>query len=200
MQLLRLGKFDAARIEAQRTLYLAPLSPRFEQGLGEIYFYAGRYDDAIAQASKALALDSTFVTAHLVQAGTYAQQGRFDQARTALRRCEQLGCPKEARWLVGYIEALERRHTEARRILDELKKEAAGAKGPPDVSGIASVLTALGERAQALDWLERGVGSGSFMAYLAVDPVFRPLRDEPRFRAVLRRVGLPDRVPVTDPR
>ena len=200
MQLLRLGKFDAARIEAQRTLYLAPLSPRFEQGLGEIYFHAGRYDEAIAQANKALALDSTFVTAHLVQAGTYVQQGRFDQARKALGRCEQLGCPKEARWLVGYIEALAGRHTEARRILDELKREAAGAKGPPDVAGIASVHTALGERAQALDWLERGVGSGSFMAYLAVDPVFRPLRDEPRFRAVLRRVGLPDRPPVADPR
>ena len=194
MQLMRVGKFDDARRAAQRTLYLAPLTARFEHGLAEIHYHAGQYDDAIAASNKALALDSTFIQAHLINAAAHAERGRFKQAHDAWSKCVQIGCPREARWLLGYIYALEGKHAEARRILDESKSAATAATGPStDVSGIASIHAALGERAQALDWLERGIGAGSFMAYVGIDPAFRSLRDDPRFRQILRKVGLPDR-------
>ena len=201
MQLMRVGKFDDARRAAQRTLYLAPLTARFEHGLAEIHYMAGEYDDAIAASNKALALDSTFIQAHLINAAAYAKQGRFEQAHEAWSECVQIGCPREARWVLGYIYALEGKHAEARRILDESKSAATASTGaPPDAASIASIHAALGERAQALDWLERGFGTGAFMAYVGVDPAFRSLRDEPRFREILRKLGLPNRASASEQR
>ncbi|MFN2397460.1 MAG: hypothetical protein ABR543_02265 [Gemmatimonadaceae bacterium] len=48
----------------------------------------------------------------------------------------------------------------------------------------------MGEREQALDWLERAVETGAFILYLGIDPTFRSLHPEPRFRALLKKVGL----------
>ena len=201
MQLMRVGKFDEARRAAQRTLYLAPLTARFEHGLAEIHYNAGQYDDAIAASNKALALDSTFIQAHLINAAAHAKQGRFEQAHEAWSKCVQIGCPREARWVLGYIYALEGKHAEARRILDESKSAATARTGaPPDAASMASIHAALGERAQALDWLERGIGTGAFMAYVGVDPAFRSLRDEPRFREILRKLGLPNRASASEQR
>jgi TolB-like protein/tRNA A-37 threonylcarbamoyl transferase component Bud32/Flp pilus assembly protein TadD len=192
MHLMRLGRFEDARREGQRTLSLAPLAPRFEHGLGEIHLFAGRYDDAIAAANKALALDSTYVASYLILIPAHAEQGRFEEAYKAWDACKQHRCPKEVNWSLGYAYALAGRRVEARRILDELKTEAARAGGPPDVTHIAAIHAALGERAQALDWLQRGIGTGSFMAYVGIDPAFRSLRAEPRFRQILTTMGLPE--------
>jgi eukaryotic-like serine/threonine-protein kinase len=201
MQLMRLGKFDAARQAAQRTLYLAPLTARFEHGLSEIEYHAGRYDAAIAAGNKALAIDSTFIAAYLVNAAAYVRQGKFEKAYEGWRRCEQLGCPKELRWFLGYIHAMAGKRAEARRILHEVEEqEKRKTDAPPDVTGIAAIHVALGQRSQALDWLERGIGTGAFMAYLGIDPAFDELRDEPRFRKVLEKVGLADRASANERR
>jgi serine/threonine-protein kinase len=200
MHLMRLGRFDDARREGLRTLNLAPLTPRFEQGLGEIYFFAGQYGEAIAQAKKALALDSSYAGSYFTLESAYAQQGRFEEAERALRKCDGRDCAAHARGELGYVYALAGRRTEARRILEELEsqwKPRTGGAG--DVVAIATIHAALGERSRALDWLERGTGTGAFMAYVGIDPAFRSLRDEPRFQTVLRKVGLPEGFTVPPP-
>ena len=201
MLLMRVGRFEDAKRAAQRTLYLAPLTARFEHGLAEIHHYAGQYGDAIAASNKALALDSTFIGAHLINAAAYAELGKFDQAHQALSKCDQYGCPKEMRWIRGYVYALEGKRVEARRILDELKRVATATTGaPPDVASIAALHAVLGEREEALDWLERGLGTGAFMVYVGVDPAFRSLRGDPRFQAILKKLRLPDRAPANGQR
>jgi serine/threonine-protein kinase len=201
MHLMRLGRFDEARREGQRALAIAPLTARFEHGLGEVEYFAGRYDHALAAMNKTLALDSTYAAAYGVQVTVHAEQGRFEEAHRALSMCARHGCPQDMRWVLGYVYALEGRRAEARRILDELTAQARTNTGaPPDAQSIAVIHAALGERTQALDWLERGVREGSFMAYTGVYPAFRSLRDEPRFREVLRQVGLPVRASTGDQR
>jgi hypothetical protein len=56
--------------------------------------------------------------------------------------------------------------------------------------GLAQIHVGLGERERALEWLERGADAGAYMLYLGVDPTFRPLYGEPRFQALLKRLGL----------
>ena len=193
MHLMRLGRFDDARREGLRTLNLAPLTPRFEHGLGEIYFFAGRYGEAIAQANQLLALDSSYTAAYFILEWAYAQQGRFEEAERALRKCDGRDCAAAARGELGYVYALAGRRTEARRILEKLESQWEPRTGRAgNAVAIAAIHAALGERSQALDWLERGAGAGAFMVYVGINPAFRSLRDEPRFREVLRKVGLPE--------
>jgi hypothetical protein len=90
------------------------------------------------------------------------------------------------------------RRAEARRILDDLKKFAEEKYLPPEE--IASVYIALGEKDEAFRWLDRAceVHSGALHS-IAISPVFRPIHADPRFAAILKRIGLdPTKVLVSE--
>ncbi|MGI9076391.1 MAG: tetratricopeptide repeat protein, partial [Gemmatimonadaceae bacterium] len=192
MLLQRRSQFDEALLEARRTLYLAPMSARFEQGLGEIQFYARRYDEALRAAGKVIALDSNYAAPYGLRGSAYMYLGRYDESVEAFKKCIKLGC--EADENLGYIYAVTGRRAEAVRVIDSLKarwKERKGFDAVIAPHGIAVVYAGLGEREQAVDWLERAVERGDFfMLYLGIDPAFRSLHAEPRFRALLKKVGL----------
>ena len=189
---MRRSQFDEAMVEARRTLYLAPMSARFETGVGEIQLFRGLYDEALRTTDKVLALDSNYSTPYYVRGLVYLSLGRYDESLVAWKKCIQLGC--EFNENLGYIYALTGRRAEAVRVIDSLKvrwKEQQGSYAAILAYGVAVVYTGLGEREQALDWLERAVEGGDFfMLYLGIDPAFRSLHAEPRFRAILKKVGL----------
>jgi tetratricopeptide (TPR) repeat protein len=190
----RQGRFAEAMREAQRTLYLAPTSARFELGMGEVYLTSGRYDEALKAADKAFAIDSRNVGAHLMRAFVYAEQRSYAKAAETAQRCIALGCDVHGRGMLGYIHARAGRRMQALSIVDSLEQRWHGMKGRatiPDVAiNIARVYVGLGERELALDWLERSVGREMYALYLGVEPTFDPLRGDPRFQAVLKRLGL----------
>jgi tetratricopeptide (TPR) repeat protein len=190
MLLLRRDRFDEALSEARLTIYLAPMSARFEQAVGEIQLF--RLGEAVGAADRALALDSTYAAPHFLRAYAFMGQRRFTDAEAALRACLALGCGTSARAALGYVYAVTGRRALARRVADSLA--ASWQEDAPDPSlamELAEIHVGLGEHDRALAWLERGTASGAYMLYLGLDPLLRPLRDEPRFRALLRRVGLP---------
>jgi hypothetical protein len=91
--------------------------------------------------------------------------------------------------LLGHAHALAGQNAEARRILAELhQRREQGEYVPP--TDFAAIYIGLGEREQALDWLERHEADRGARIFLKVDPIFAPLRPEPRFRRLLRRLGL----------
>ena len=96
---------------------------------------------------------------------------------------------------IGYAYGRSGRTKEARTVLRALLAQVnAGDRSQAQgelASAIATVFLGLGDRAQALTWLERArdLHSGS-MLYLAADPVYKPLHDEPRYQALLKRVHL----------
>jgi serine/threonine-protein kinase len=187
MLLMRRRRFDDALREARHTLYLAPVSARFQHGVGQILYYGGRYDEAVRAAERVLVLDPDWRGAYWLAGVALGQLGRHDQAVTMLAKCDCRGD-------IGYFHAVAGRRAEALGIVDTLRAHwrrdespHAGSFTPRD---IAAIYVALGDREQALDWLDRTVAASVYRVYLAIDPAFRSLHAEPRFRALLTEVGL----------
>jgi serine/threonine-protein kinase len=192
MLLLRSNRLNEALREAQLTVYLSPLTARFEQGLGEVHLYSGRYDQALVAAQKALSHDSTYTPPYYLQAFAYSQQHEFEKAEASLRKCNQRACGEVGRPFLGYVYAAAGRRAEALRILDSLTVRWRARHQPRDLPyGIARIHVALAEPERAIDWLERGELSAIDLRYAAIDPIFRPLRVERRFRALFQKRGLP---------
>ena len=193
MLLMRRGRYDEALREGQLTVYLAPGTPRFEMGVGEVLLHAGRYPEAIIAAEKTLALDSNFTAAQGLKGYVYALQGNIEPARAALRQCRVHDCADAAPAFLGYAYAVRGNRAEAMRHVERLEARwrARGAQSG-GATRIAAIYAGLGERDRALDWLEKGVEGGENSLYLGIDPEFRPLHAEPRFRALLARLRLPE--------
>jgi serine/threonine protein kinase/TolB-like protein/Flp pilus assembly protein TadD len=189
MLLMRLKRFDEALREAQQALYLAPMSARFEMGLGQVYHFSGRYDEALETAVRARDLDSDSYFPYLLSGWAFAELGQYETAVEAFNNARALGC--DCLSDLGYVHAVSGRRAEALTLLETLeanmRREEASA--PYD---IAVVYAGLGDREQALDWLERTVESGApgLGIYLGIDLRLRSLHEEPRFQALLEEVGL----------
>jgi serine/threonine-protein kinase len=196
MLLLRLGRFDEAEQEGQAAVYYAPTSTRFIHGIGEVYLFARRYDDARGIADTLLAQDSTFSGAYQLRALANMHAGRYEAAEADWRECIRLA-PAACgfgRGDVAYLLAKTNRRADALKIVDTLEaewREDDRRIATPGLSmSLASAYIGLGDTAQALTWLERGVEGGQFLLYTGVDPGYDPLRRHPRFIKVLERLGL----------
>ena len=192
MLLMRRRRFDEALGEARRTLYLAPTSARFQLGVAEVYLYSGRYREALSAADKAHGLDSSAAGPYLITGMAYGQLGEFARAEAALERCVELWPEEACRGELGYVYAISGKLAEALELLEALKQERgrSGELTLTSARGIAEIYAGLGEREQALTWLDRRVQEGGGGVYLAINPALRSLRGEPRFQALLKRVGL----------
>jgi DNA-binding SARP family transcriptional activator len=194
MLLMRRQRFDEALSEAQRTLYLAPASARFEIGAGEVYLYSGRYNEALKAADNALAVDSLNAGSYLVKAYAYVEQQQYDKAAEAATKCIALGWDVHGRAILGYVYAKSGRRVDALKVVDTLVARWRAGNGEHAVSdvatGIAQIYAGLGDSRRGLDWLERAVGADMYVGYLGIDLTFRSLHSEPRFRTLLKTVGL----------
>jgi Flp pilus assembly protein TadD len=119
-----------------------------------------------------------------------AQQGTCDEAIDELKQAHSLsGGDPEILSLIGYTYAISGRHNKAQRVLDELRDLARQHYVSP--YDIATVHTGLGERDQAFVWLEKAYEDRSLgLCRLKVGPRQDPLRSDPRFADLLRRIGL----------
>jgi TolB-like protein/Tfp pilus assembly protein PilF len=193
MLLMRRRRFDEATREAQRTMYLAPMSARFEIGLAQVRYFGGRYNEALQSIDRAIAFDPNYASAYCSMRGHILMaQRKYDEATKVWNECSARGA--DLRPDLAYVYAVTGQKDKALSLLDTLRARWHDGKpaGPRDevATNIATVLMGLGEREQALDWLERSVAHGHWTIYLGINPNFRPLHAEPRFRAILKRVGL----------
>jgi len=198
MLLERVKRFDEALHEGQLAVYLAPMSDRFVHGVGEVQVFSGHHKEALAIADRLLITDSTFGPAYQLRGWGYLQMGRYEEATKAWETCLRVApvACDFGRSELGYIYGITGRRELARRVLDTLKARLAAEQrsGTPTWAiaiDLASVYVGLGEKAEALTWLERAAEARAYMLYLAVEPVFRPLHAEPRFQKLLQKIGLP---------
>jgi serine/threonine-protein kinase len=191
MLLTSLGRFDEAIAQMERAQELDPLSLITMAAAARPYYNARRYDDAVAQARRTLDLDSTFSRAHYWLGMAYAQQGK---ARQALREFQetlrQAGPIPVSRAAAAYAHALAGDRSQARAAVGELEVEAKTR--PVSRLEIAAVHSVLGEKERCFEWLEAAFRQRDpLLRFLAVDPRFDPVRSDPRFSALLGRIGFP---------
>ncbi|HEV8482186.1 MAG TPA: tetratricopeptide repeat protein, partial [Blastocatellia bacterium] len=185
------GQFEEAIQEMKRALDLEPTSLVMNTFLGATLYFAGRYDDAIEQCRKTIEMDSNFAVAHWHLGLAYEQKGMFDDAIAELQKAITLsGSSPLMIAALGHAYAKAGKSNEANRILNELQKLSAVRY----VSSyeIAAIYVALGQMEPAFQRLERSYKERSFhLVNLKIRPEFAPLRPDPRFHDLVRRIGLP---------
>jgi len=188
--LSKMGRHDEAIAELRRALELDPLSLIIRTELARVYYHARRYDDALAMVEGVRALDSTFTDVSWMLGSIYVElPGRAAQAAARFRASEF-----DARLDLARALILAGRPAEGRAVLDSLL--AAYARGDPNprYAQAAEVYAALGQPDRAFEMLERAYARGvdEHLTYLKVRPPFDPLRADPRFGELLRRMRFPE--------
>jgi len=188
--LMAQGRSDRALDEMTRAYQLDALSPVLNLALGYRFYYARQYAQAIEQCQKVLAMDGKFVPAHVYLGRAYEQKPDLTEAIAEFQRALEIseGDTNELAAL-GQAYAVAHREAEARKILDQLKERSQQTYVQP--MWIAVIHTGLGEKDQAFDWMQKAYDDrSSWLVYLKVDPLFDPVRSDPRFADLQRRVGL----------
>jgi TolB-like protein/DNA-binding winged helix-turn-helix (wHTH) protein/Tfp pilus assembly protein PilF len=191
LYLSALGRSEEGLTEAKRALDLDPVSPAIVHYVGVQLYMARRFDEAIEQCRKALELDPSFTPAHGTLGHVYAAKGMYREALAEYEKFATLsgGSPGSAA-LVGYAHARLGQRSGAFRVLDQLRA-ASKQRYVPAVS-FAIVYVGLGEKEQAFLWLEKAYDERTnSLAYLKVTATWDPLRSDPRFADLVRRIGLP---------
>lgn len=187
--LAALGRFDEAIAEIRRALHIDPTSLTINAIAGQTYWVARRYDEAIEQCQKTLELDPNFFLGHHFLAGAYAEKGRYEEALAAAKKAKELEDNPITLYLIGYIYATSGSRAEAEQVQRELIG-ISKRKYVPSYN-VAGLYATLGEREAAFAWLEKAVNAQEeHLIWLKVDPHLDPLRSDPRFADLLRRVGL----------
>jgi len=186
----------ALALEAAKTaLSLDPLSLPIMNVLAFNYLVLHRYDDAIRMDEEMLSLNPNFSAAHWNLGIISMLQGHFEVAIKKLRLSVETSgrIPPTLAFLArAYAEIGDEK--QAHTILEELKNLSENpGHGYTQPLQIAFVYEGLGQRDDALDWLERAVEErDGWLVYLNTYPRFDTLREEPRFKTILQRVGLSD--------
>jgi len=188
--LTALGQFEPASREMNRALETSPMLPVVNLALAQRAYYAHQYSQAAELSQKTLALDQAFVPAHSLLARSYALDGASDRALAEFQKAlDASGGDTNELAAQGYGFAAAHQPAAARKVLDELKQRAQQTYVQP--LWIARIQVAIGDKDQALDSLQAAFDDKSAgLVNLKVDPIFDPLHTDPRFTALLKRMGL----------
>jgi TolB-like protein/Tfp pilus assembly protein PilF len=182
------GRFEEGIREFKRALELDPLSIPNNAALGMGFLVARQYDQAIEQERKTLDLDPNFPPAHWYLGAAYVQKSMYKEGIAELEKAVAIspGNKLALSW-IGYAYAVAGKRAEAQKVLDRLTDLSKQKYVPAEYR--ADIYAGLGEKDKAFEWLEKGYGDRSIFAIKA-DPIYDPLRSDPRFADLLRRMNL----------
>jgi len=183
-----MGRHGEAIAEMRKARSLDPLSLIINADLAEILLIAHFYDESMQESRKTIEMDPDFALAHNQLAEAYLQKHLPDDAITEFQKAVKLseGSPICTANLARAY-ASSGRSADAGQLLTGLKQRSNPAYS--NAAEIAMVYAALGEKSQAMAWLERGYNE-RFNPGVLLRPGFDSLRADPRFRDIVDRVGL----------
>ena len=181
-------KFAEAIAQVDSARASDPLAPAIPNVLGRVYVGAGQPDSAIRALREALSLDPNLDLAYQQLGHAYVQKGMYPEAIAALERAAALSGPRDSAHLAWAHAAAGHRDV-AERILAQVLSRPE-RRGRLAVH-LAQAYAALGDRDAAFALLEQSFRErSSFLNGIAVTPAFAPLHGDPRWEALLRRMGL----------
>jgi DNA-binding winged helix-turn-helix (wHTH) protein/TolB-like protein/Flp pilus assembly protein TadD len=185
------GRLDEGIEMAKRGLEVAPLSVAIGDDVAGAHYWARHYDEAIAQGQKSIELDPGHAGAYLFLGQAYDLKGSYAEALAAYQKAIDLSQRTTIiMGLVGHADAVSGRRGEALKIIKELKEVSAhGYVSPYD---LALVYTGLGDNDNAINQLNRAYEErAGWIIAIKVEPMFDPLRSDPRFVDLQRRMNYP---------
>lgn len=175
----------------KKALEIDPLSVPFHTDLGFTLYYGGLYDEAVKEFKASIEMDPTYALAHLWLGRTYQEKKMYDEANAEYKKT----FASVPDWTVGiaamgYVYGVSGGRTEALQQLQHMK--SMSSKKFVTSYGVALIYTALGDKDQAFEWLNKAYDKReNWLVWLKLDPRWIPLRSDPRFVDLVRRVGLP---------
>jgi TolB-like protein/Tfp pilus assembly protein PilF len=182
------GQHGRELAEMKRALELDPLSLIINSNLGVAYIHAGRLDEAIMQLRKTMEMDSSFYTARCHYGCALELKGKIPEAIEQYEEAAAITDDPIAVGLLGHLYAVVDRKDEARKILERLRQ--LRTQHYTAAYTLALVTLGLGDRSEALDWLEQSYRErdGNYIGYIRIDPLLAPLHGDPRFEALAEKI------------
>ncbi len=186
-----IGRSEEALEVAKGALDLDPASPAVSHSLAVQLYLARKFDRAIEQAHDTLEMDANFAISYAVLGEVYLSKGMYQEGLSALEKYSALSRSGAASLaLLGYSHARLGERKESLQVIEALK--AASKQSFVPALFVALVYAGLEDKDQAFTWLEKAYGERfNRLAYLKVEALWDPLRSDPRFADLLRRVGIP---------
>lgn len=183
-------RLPEAAAEMQRARQLDPLSPSVSNGLGRVLHFQRKADEAIAQFQRTIAMDPNYAEAHFSLGLTYLRQKRYDEAVAAIGKAMQLSGNRQVMLaMLGLTQGVAGRKDEARRILDDLRTQARTADISPYFFGL--VAFGLGDLDEAFRRFNEAADKrDGIVIYLPVEPAADVIWSDPRFPALVQKLGL----------
>jgi serine/threonine protein kinase/tetratricopeptide (TPR) repeat protein len=184
-----LGREEEAQAEIRRAQDLDPLYIATQITAGWVFYFAHQYDKAAEQCQKALELDPNSAGAYDCLGLSYLARGKYDQAIAACQQAVKLSGNASSRAVgLGEAYAAAGKKSETKEVLRQLRERSTETYVSPVF--LARLYLASGEREQALAQLNEAYEDRDhYLVWLNVERAFDPLRADPRFQDVLRRIG-----------
>jgi TolB-like protein/Flp pilus assembly protein TadD len=185
-------RYSEAIAEVRKAEEVDPLSLIINANVAWVLYFARHYDEVIAQSRKALELDPNFASTHWILAQAYRQKGMYSEAIAEFQKAVVLSNGDPVRKAVlGHCYAVAGKRDEAQKIVDELVETSKRRYFPPYF--IALIYVGLNEKDRAFEWLEKAFAERSpGLTFLKAEPMFDPVRADPRFEGLVQKVFRPD--------
>ena len=189
IMLLCQARFDEAEHEFKLGQLLNPLSPGGFASIGRVLICRGEYQEAIEQLRRALQIDPNDWFAHSELGWSYELMGDHAEALKEFQRGVALEPLPRSISMLGWEYARSGNREQAREVIERLNRLSTQLYVSPVFPAL--IYLALGDKKTALDLLEKGYEERTgFLCFLKVDPGWDSLHSEPRFIALMKKVGL----------
>jgi len=182
-----MGRFDPGLAAGRRAVALDPLGPRSRYVLAQALYLAHRDEESIAAFGEVISLEPDHKAAYGLRGLAYYALGDFQSARAS---CETKPDNWASEWCLAVTYDKMGRHADAEAMLTKLQ----GVYGDAGLVEYATIYAQWGNTTKALGWLTTAMRLRSpDLAYVRTEPLFDPLRKEPRFQAIERALKFPEK-------
>jgi len=181
------GRFDEAFLEIERARQLDPLSLIIAADRGAIFYFSRQYDRAIEQFRAVLDMEPNFPRAQILVLA-YAQKGMYAEGLADVEKWRKFEDGPVSWMMLAYLYGRSGQQDKARTVLGKLKEFNRSTKTVPLAIAVAHI--GIGDKENAIAWLQKAYAEHSISTALKVDPIYDPLRDDLRFQELLQLMGL----------